>query len=285
LHGSNVKGDLSIPVNLWHSEIDKGQIGQVIQNLMINSIQAMPLGGTIEVMAKNISLRTGERPSLKEGKYVLFAIKDQGIGMSKDILPYVFDPFFTTKTQGHGLGLAISHSIIARHGGAIGVESEIEKGTTFTVYLPATDLRSKEDDKETEIKHVGVGRILLMDDEETVRKLLSTMLESFGYSVVAKANGVDTLTCFKVELDAQNSFAAIILDLTVPGGIGGREVAEEMRKVDLNVPIFVVSGYAADPIIANPQEFGVTASISKPFKRSELMEVLERHIGKGKATR
>src|SRR5208282_17231 len=103
------------------------------------------------------------------------------------------------------------------------------KGTTFTVYLPATDLRSKEDDKETEIKHVGVGRILLMDDEETVRKLLSTMLESFGYSVVAKANGVDTLTCFKVELDAQNSFAAIILDLTVPGGIGGREVAEEMR--------------------------------------------------------
>ncbi len=284
LHGSNVKASFLIQENLWHSEIDKNQIGQVIQNLMINAIQAMPLGGTIEVMARNASLRLREHPTLGEGDYVAFAIKDQGIGISKEILPHVFDPFFTTKIRGHGLGLAITHSIVTRHEGAISVESESGMGTTFTVYLPATDGQSQENEAKAEIEHVGVGKILVMDDEEMVRRLLSTMLESLGYTVIAKANGKETLDCFKAGLEEKDSFAAIVLDLTVPGGFGGKEVAEEMRKLDLNVPIFVVSGYAADPIIANPQEFGFTDSISKPFKRGGLMELLEKHIGKGKAT-
>jgi PAS domain S-box-containing protein len=282
LHGSNIKGRYAIDENLWLCNVDRNQIAQVIQNLILNAVQAMPMGGIIEIAATNVKRRGIERPTLKEGNYVAISVKDQGTGISEEMLPKIFDPFFTTKIKGHGLGLAISHSIISRHEGAIDAQSELGKGTTFTIYLPACDESCVENAETASISHKGTGRILVMDDEEPVRKLVSKMLQSFGYSVVSKENGNDTLDFFIKETKNKNAFAAMILDLTIPGGMGGKEVAQEIRKLDKEIPLFVASGYAGDPIIAQPQEYGFTASISKPFKIIELMEMLEKHMRKGK---
>ena len=281
-HGSNVRANLSLREDLWQCNVDKNQIGQVIQNLIINAIQAMPMGGEVQVTAENLRLAEEDVATLKKGDYVLVSVKDQGIGISEEMLSRIFDPFFTTKTQGHGLGLAISHSIITRHGGAIVVQSELGKGTTFDVYLPAIGEAGIENLKPTVIGHSGTGKILLMDDEEALRSLMSYMLESFGYSVIGKSNAKDTLDFFVQAKENGEDFAAVILDLTVPGGKGGKEVAQEIRKIDEEIPLFVSTGYAGDPILANPEEYGFTAGISKPFKMADLMEMLGKHIKKTK---
>jgi signal transduction histidine kinase/ActR/RegA family two-component response regulator len=280
--GSNVKCTVSVPPDLWPCFADRNQIGQVIQNLMINAIQAMPMGGTIEVLAANVSPQDGIQPGLgQEGNYVRISIKDQGIGIPEEMLPRVFDPFFTTKTKGHGLGLAISHSIISRHNGTLSVRSELGKGATFEIYLPACDGACMENDETVELSHRGTGRILVMDDEESVRNLVSRMLESFGYSVVSTENGREALASFVQETRDNGRFAAVILDLTVPGDLGGKGVAEEIRKLDRELPLFVASGYADDPVMANPEQYGITASLRKPFTRAELIEMLERHVSGG----
>jgi CheY-like chemotaxis protein len=240
------------------------------------------MGGEVQVTAENLRLAEEDVATLKKGDYVLVSVKDQGIGISEEMLSRIFDPFFTTKTQGHGLGLAISHSIITRHGGAIVVQSELGKGTTFDVYLPAIGEAGIENLKPTVIGHSGTGKILLMDDEEALRSLMSYMLESFGYSVIGKSNAKDTLDFFVQAKENGEDFAAVILDLTVPGGKGGKEVAQEIRKIDEEIPLFVSTGYAGDPILANPEEYGFTAGISKPFKMADLMEMLGKHIKKTK---
>jgi len=281
LHGSKIKNSYDLQENLWNCNIDRNQIGQVLQNVVINAMQSMPLGGTIEVSAKNAAVRAQEHPTLKEGAYIVVRIRDQGIGISKEMLSMIFDPFFTTKTEGHGLGLAISRSIIARHGGAISVESELGKGTTFAIYLPACKNGEAHDSERAEIRHAGEGVILVMDDDEAIRTVLSIMLESLGYTAICRENGKDTIEYFKAEAQAGIGITAVVLDLTVPGGIGGKEVAEELRKLNREVPIFVSSGYADDPVMANPRQYGITASLRKPFKMAELMEMLEKHMGKG----
>ncbi len=274
--GSKVKCDVAIPTDLWYCSVDKNQIGQVIQNLLLNAIQAMPMGGSIDVQAENTVL--DEHPTLKNGKYVVISVRDRGIGISQDMLPLIFDPFFTTKTQGHGLGLSITHSIVLRHDGAINVQSELGKGTTFLVYLPASDAHGAQDTEPGIRRHIGTGRVLVMDDEEEVRLLLSRMLQSFGYTVAAQESGTETIAVFMQETQAEKKFAAVILDLTIPGGIGGKEVAEAIRSVDREVPLFVASGYADDEVMANPQDYGFTASIAKPFRISDLSELLEKHL-------
>ncbi|MGA2763918.1 MAG: PAS domain S-box protein [Spirochaetia bacterium] len=286
LHGSNLRGSYDIQENLWNCDVDRNQVAQVIQNLVLNAIQAMPMGGTIEITAANRVLREKEHPTLKEGRYVAISVKDQGTGIPDEMLSRVFDPFFTTKTKGHGLGLAISHSIMSRHDGAIDVQSELGKSTTFTIYLPACGESREVNPGPASPRHVGAGRILVMDAEEPVRRLLSRMLQSFGYSVVGKESGKETTDIFIQERNNNHPFAAVILDLTIPGGPGGKEVAHEIRKHDQKVPLFVSSGYAGDPIIARPEEYGFTASISKPFKLAELAEMLEKHMaGHGPAAR
>ena len=276
--GSNVKCNVSLEDGLRNCSVDRNQIGQVIQNLMINAIQAMPMGGTIDVTAANATLREGDQPTLAHGEYVLITITDQGTGIPPQMLPRIFDPFFTTKPKGHGLGLAISHSIISRHGGTIDVRSELGKGTTFTVYLPACGDCGPMQGETREISHVGKGMILVMDDDEAVRKLLSLMLDLGLFRSVP--DGAATLDCFREDERNGKSLSAVILDLTIPGGMGGREVAAEVRKLDPEVPIFVSSGYAEDPIMANPTKYGITASLSKPFRKAELMEMLEKYMKK-----
>jgi PAS domain S-box-containing protein len=280
--GSNVVTHFDIPDGLWQCEVDKAQIGQVLQNLIINAVQAMPMGGKIAISAKNVIFQRKDQPTLKEGKYVLLSIKDGGIGIPKDMLPRIFEPFFTTKTIGHGLGLAVSYSIVKKHDGAIDVESELGKGTTFQVYLPACDETAIEKGKAGILEHKGTGRILVMDDEEDIRNLSKLILEELGYSVECTTNGKQAIDFYLQETNANRPIDAIILDLTIPGGIGGKEVVKEIRKLNAEIPIFVVSGYSNDPIMANPQVYGFTASIGKPFTQAELTMLLEKHMKKGK---
>jgi len=279
--GSRVKCGVAIPRDLWKCSADRNQIGQVIQNLLLNAIQAMPTGGAIAVSAHNEELKESDLPSLGAGRYVVISVQDEGIGISKEMLPLIFDPFFTTKTSGHGLGLSISHSIVLRHGGAINVHSTLGKGTTFQVFLPASDEECRDAPRTDAPAHRGSGRILLMDDEESVLRMVSRMLGAAGYTVLVKASGREALDSFFQERQAGTPFSAVILDLTIPGGMGGKEVAEAIRRVDQQTPLFVASGYAEDEILAHPGEYGFTASISKPFRAADLVALLETHAAQG----
>ncbi|MBI4978464.1 MAG: PAS domain S-box protein [Spirochaetes bacterium] len=276
--GSNVLCRCDIPDDLWQCDIDKNQVAQVIDNIVINAQQAMPGGGTIEIQARNIPHGRTEHSLLTDGNYVRISVKDNGIGIPKEILPRIFDPFYTTKSTGHGLGLATCYSIIKRHSGAIDIESEPGKGSTFHIYLPAvTDTVSTAPQERTTAAK-GSGTILIMDDEDVVLDTLGNMLEALGYTVICTGNGMEALERFLSERAAGRSCAAIILDLTVPGAMGGKDAAAEIRKTDPDIPVFVASGYADDPIIKNPTRYGFTASIGKPFQRTELAEMLERHV-------
>jgi len=278
LSGSNISCKYDVSDNLWYCIFDENQIGQVIDNLIINAQQAMPLGGTINVAVRNVLIPKNDHPILQEGMYVKISIRDSGIGISKDVLDRIFDPFFTTKEKGHGLGLATCYSIINRHKGHIEVQSEPGKGTTFHILLPATSKLKEKSVVNVLKEHKGKGTILVMDDEEVIRFVLSDMLNSFGYNVITKSNGKEVLEYLSSELKTQTNLAAMIFDLTIPGGVGGKEIIEEIGKLDLYVPVFVTSGYSEDPIMANPQKYGFSASIRKPFRKSDLIKILNENM-------
>jgi CheY-like chemotaxis protein len=257
---------------------DSNQISQVIDNIVINALHAMPMGGSIEITARNITVNSNELGSMAKGDYVQISIGDHGIGIPQELLSRIFDPFFTTKTKGHGLGLSTCYSIINRHGGAITVESEPGKGTIFHIYLPAT--------KEAEVKQAvppqpefrGKGTIIVMDDEESIRDMMARMLCSLGYDVKGVSNGEEVLMELERKIKIKDSVKAIILDLTIPGGMGGKEVVAKIRKLQGDIPVFVASGYAEDPVMQNPAEYGFTGSICKPFMKKELVELLAKHL-------
>jgi two-component system, cell cycle sensor histidine kinase and response regulator CckA len=276
LSGSSTSCSFEIAGNLWLCNIDKNQIGQIIDNIVINAHQSMPNGGAISATAVNISLKDKEHLTLPAGDYVKISIKDSGIGIPKEILPRIFDPFFTTKAKGRGLGLATCYSIIKRHSGAIDVESETGKGSTFHIYLPASKdsvLSSKEGPP---VNYKGSGTILLMDDEEIIREAIGEMLNSIGFSVVCKENGREAIDFFTAETRANRKFAGMIFDLTIQGGMGWKDVVKEIRKLNSDIPVFVASGYADDPVMKAPAEYGFTASICKPFTIIELTAMLEK---------
>lgn len=278
LSGASVSCGFDIQHDLWTCCFDKNQIGQVIDNLIINAQQAMPVGGAIELAARNITLAEKEHPLLPKGNYVKISVKDSGIGIPKEMISHVFDPFFTTKAKGHGLGLATCYSIIKRHGGCIDVESEPGKGSTFKVYLPAAVELPATDIKIPDKTHRGNGIFLIMDDESVIRETIGSMLQNLGYIVVCKDNGKEAVDFFAAEMRANRKIAGMIFDLTVPGGMGGKAAIEEIRKIDAEIPAFVASGYADDPVMKNPGEYGFMASICKPFRKSELSEMLNKHI-------
>ncbi|MBN1982206.1 MAG: PAS domain S-box protein [Chitinivibrionales bacterium] len=280
LSGSNVSCQFNIQKELWSCNFDKNQIGQVIDNIIINAQQAMPGGGTIEVSAENISFGEKAHITLSAGDYVKISVKDYGIGIPKEFLPHIFDPFYTTKAKGHGLGLTTCYSIIIRHGGCIDVESEPGKGSTFHIYLPAIKEAPPPSMQEAPAGHMGNGVFLVMDDEVAIRETIGGMLASFGYTVVFKENGKDAIDFFTKGYYADHKLVGMIFDLTIPGGIGGKEAIREIRKLNLNIPAFVVSGYAEDPVMADPAAFGFTASICKPFRITELAHLLSTHLKK-----
>lgn len=279
LSGSNISCRVSIAENVWPCNIDKNQIGQVIDNIVINAQQAMPDGGSIEISARNYSFGKREHPALSKGDFVKVSIKDSGIGIPKEIMPRIFDPFYTTKIKGHGLGLATCYSIVSRHGGCIDVESEPGKGSTFHVYLPASS-EAVVAKAAAVISHKGSGTIIVMDDEEVVRDTFRQMLEMLGYTVVCKNDGKEAIDFFINKTRADCQFTALIFDLTVPGGMGGMEAVAKIRKFDAGteIPIFVSSGYSDNSVMKNPVEYGFTASISKPFTLSELSEMLNKYL-------
>jgi PAS domain S-box-containing protein len=281
LSGSNVSCIFDIPDDLWPCDIDKNQIGQAIDNIVINAQQAMPLGGSLRISAANVSFAENEHAPLAKGDYVRLSFKDTGVGIPKDILPRIFDPFFTTKTKGHGLGLATCYSIVKRHYGVVEVESVPGEGSTFQIYLPASPTSTGKAEKTSGSRHRGSGIVLLMDDEEVIRDTVGDMLKKLGYSVVFAANGTEALRLIAEQEKSGKPFVAFFLDLTIPGGLGGRETLLEIRSRGSHVPAFVISGYAEDPVMAQPQDHDFTASICKPFKKSDLAELLEKYMGKG----
>jgi PAS domain S-box-containing protein len=284
LCGSNVSCCFDIAENLLSCNIDKNQISQIIDNIVINAQQAMPGGGAITISAKNIVLEIHEHFTLAPGDYVKISISDSGIGIPKEIVPRIFDPFYSTKTKGHGLGLTTCYSIINRHGGAIDVESEQGKGSTFHIYLPASK-KSGIVNAPSVVRHTGSGTIIVMDDEEVMRDSIRKMLEKLGYSVECKNNGKEVVEFFLNVTKNKHDISGLILDLTVPGGMGGKEAIAEIRKLNAKIPVFVTSGYADDPIIKNPAEYGFTASICKPFRKFELAEMFEKHLNPGHKAR
>jgi two-component system CheB/CheR fusion protein len=278
LSGSNISCLYDIQKELWLCNFDKNQIGQVIDNIVINAQQAMPSGGIIELTARNVRFAESEHPVLAQGEYVKLSIKDYGIGIPKEMLSKIFDPFFTTKAKGHGLGLATCYSIINRHHGSIEVQSQPGKGTTFHIYLPASNDPAIQKQTEIPEKHEGKGIFIVMDDEEVIRLTIEGMLTSFGYTVISFENGKDVIAWYTDALKKQEPVRGMIFDLTIPGGMGGKETINEIRKFDKNIPVFVSSGYADDPVMAHPDEYGFTASICKPFRMSDLMNMLNGHF-------
>ncbi len=276
--GSRTSCALDIEPGLWACNYDADQVAQVIDNILINAQQAMPGGGMITVTARNVGIGGEDSPALAPGRYVRLSIRDQGIGISVEHLPRIFDPFFTTKQQGSGLGLATSFSIIRQHGGHIQAESEPGKGSVFHIFLPASDAPAEARPAPEAVLAKGAGRILVMDDEEMLRETIGTMLKYHGYETVMAADGAEALRIFDASLSVGNPFAAVILDLTISGGMGGRETIAELRKKDRAIPVFVASGYAVDPILACPQDYGFTDSIAKPFSRKGLIEILCKYL-------
>lgn len=278
LSGSSVSSRVQVQENLWPCDLDKNQIGQVIDNLIINAQQAMPTGGIIAISAQNITLAAGEHVSLVAGNYVKLSIKDQGIGIPKEFLPRIFDPYYTTKTKGHGLGLATCYSIISQHDGWIDVESEPGRGTTFHLYLPASLESHLITEGESAVDHIGSGTFLIMDDEEVIGEVMKEVIESFGYTVMLTSRGEDAIDFCVAEAKANRTIAGMIFDLTIPGGMGGKEAIVEIRRTYPDTPAFVSSGYSVDPIMANPQDYGFNASLPKPFTIEELSDMLEKHL-------
>ncbi len=274
LRGSNVTHELTVPDDLWPVEIDVGQISQVIGNLVINGAQAMPEGGTVKVNAENLFLDTENGLPMQPGTYVKISIADQGIGISWEHLQKVFDPYFTTKQEGHGLGLAISNFIIKAHGGHISVESQMGVGTTFFIYLPASPEKTITKDVAEKRLITGHGRILLMDDEEIVRELVCEMLKNIGYDVTVAKDGAEVVELYKTAQETSQTFDAIITDLTVPGGMGGKEAVRKLTEIDPGAKVIISSGYSSDPVMADFRKYGFSGAIAKPYRIKELSEVL-----------
>ncbi len=278
LRGSKASCIFNIETNLWYADIDEAKISQVIGNILLNSIQAMPKGGLIEIFANNEIVPESNFLNMKPGKYVKVSIKDNGIGIPKDKLPYIFDPYFTTKEKGHGLGLASAYIIVKKHNGYIFAESEYGAGTTITFYLPATEERIviKEEQIEQSLLK-GKGKILLMDDEDDVRKAISGMLNKLGYKVEEAEEGKEALEKIKKALSIE-PFDVAILDLTIPGGYGAIEIIKDLLKYAPDIKPILMTGYTADKIINEYEKYGFKNIVIKPFRIETLSRILRKVI-------
>jgi len=275
LRGSNVKCEFDLPADLWLVELDEGQISQVLNNLLINADQAMPEGGIINIHAENVHIGSNMVPSLKEGDYVSVSVKDQGSGISEKYLTKIFDPYFSTKHKGHGLGLATAYSIVNKHHGLLEVDSELGKGAEFRFCLPASLQNEVRQASVGEDIHIGKGFVLLMDDEEVIREVGKKMLEHMGYHVKTASDGRQTIELYSMAMQDNIPFDAVIMDLTVPGGMGGKETMEKLLNIDPSATVIVSSGYANDPIMSNYKQYGFSGMVPKPYKIEDLSNILK----------
>ncbi len=280
LCGSNVKCEYLFSDDIWPVEADEGQLSQVINNLIINAFQAMPNGGVIYISGRNIELGNETSVPLPEGKYVKIEFRDTGEGIPEEYLSRIFDPYFTTKEKGSGLGLATSYSIIKKHGGYIGVESPPQEGATFYIYLPSPVSKAEEEISQPEKIYNGKGRILLMDDEETIRNTTPKILAHLGYKTAVAKDGAELLELYTKAQQSGDSFDAVIMDLTVPGGLGGKETIGKLMKIDPGVKAVLSSGYSDDRILLNYRRYGFKGVVIKPYKMEELSATLHQIIAR-----
>ncbi len=268
LRGSNVRCELEIASGLWRVHADSGQIGQVIHNLLLNAAQAMPGGGVVRVVCSNSEVTANELAQVEPGPYVVLSVEDHGVGIQKENLQRIFDPYFTTKGDGAGLRLASAYSIVKKHGGAFQVESDPERGTKIRVYLPAlTSTADAEEvpDAPPARSFSGAGRILVMDDEESIQRAANNILTVFGYEVTLAADGEAAIALFRRAAASSAGFDLVIMDLTVPAGMGGKEATAKLIEIEPDVKVVVSSGYSSDPVMASYREHGFCDVLPKPF--------------------
>jgi CheY-like chemotaxis protein len=283
LSGSNVGSEIWLAADLWRVDVDVGQLGQVIRNLVLNAREAMPSGGVVSLRAENVVLSPGIGPALPPGEYVQIRVADQGCGIPPEVLPKIFDPYFSTKLRGTqkgmGLGLTICHSVVQKHTGAITVESTPATGTTFHVFLPA----SRQPFTESRLARPEPGRrqgkILVMDDEQVVRTNLGRVLKQMGYETELAADGATAVELYAKARQGGRCFDAAILDLTVRGAMGGREAVRALRELDPAVRAVVMSGHSDDEVMQEYSQHGFKGALTKPFDREALLDVLARVLG------
>lgn len=279
LRGSNVNCEFHFADELWPIEIDEGQIHQVVNNLVINAVQAMPEGGTLEVRAVNMVVSKTQGLPLGAGRYVKISVTDDGPGIPQEHMGKIFDPYFTTKKKGSGLGLATCYSVIKKHDGYINAKSEVGTGTSFFFYLPALVKFSAAKDSEEECRPPAKGRILVMEDEELVRDLASELLRVLGYEAGFAKDGTETIAVYENALRSGRPFDAVIMDLTIPGGMGGKETILRLLRIDPAVKAIVSSGYSNDPVMAEHEFHGFKGVLPKPYNGDDLSSVLKQVLG------
>jgi CheY-like chemotaxis protein len=282
LSGSNVDCQLSMPDDLWQLEIDRGQIDQVINNLIINAQQAMPGGGTIEVQAENVviddnaSEGTSAYLPLSPGKYVRISIKDHGVGIPPENLDKIYDPYFSTKENGTGLGLTICYSILRKHNGLILAKSRVNYGTSFHMYLPASEKKKiVQQPEQPKKKLIGSGKVLVMDDEEVIRNTAGNILKIIGYTVAFAKDGLEAIELYKNAMAEGIPFDVVLMDLTIPGGVGGKDAIKKLHAIDPDVKAIVSSGYSNDPVMANYEKYGFCGVVSKPYLVDDLNRAIQ----------
>ncbi|HEY3755031.1 MAG TPA: ATP-binding protein [Opitutaceae bacterium] len=275
-HGSNVRREYSIGPDLWPANIDRAQIGRVVHNLVLNAAQAMPDGGVVQVSLANITISAGEIPTLSPGRYIKLTISDNGRGIEREHLSRIFEPYFTTKTRNHGLGLATVHSIVKKHQGHVSVDSQLGAGTTFQMWLPAAEGPALPKLSQKRSAPSGVLRILFMDDEEPIRRAAKGLFGRLNHEVTLVGDGAEAVREYRTAFTAGTPYDVVVLDLTVPGGMGGRAAMEELRAIDPEVRAIVSSGYSSDPVMANFEEFGFSAVVAKPYDIKALVEAIHQ---------
>ena len=278
LHGSNVACSYHFKDDLWLVDIDTGQIGQVIQNLVINACHAMPNGGNINIRCSNVMDVNTDNPAVfLSGPHIKISIQDEGTGIPQNIMDKIFDPFFTTKDQGSGLGLATTHSIIKKHKGQITVTSNPAQGSCFTIFLPASSNREKKVEKKSSLPSTpGHLNFLVMDDEEMIRAATRDMLFSLGHDAFLAKNGEEAISAYRRFLDQDRPFDLVIMDLTVPGGMGGVAATQKIIAMHPDAKIILVSGYSNDSVVSRYKEYGFCAAISKPYGMDDLISTLNQ---------
>jgi PAS domain S-box-containing protein len=283
LRGTHSRSEFLFGADLWPAEIDPGQISQVVANLVVNADQAMPNGGTLRVSCDNFTYHSDTAPNVPDllpGDYIRIAIRDEGVGIPENCLKRIFDPYFTTKPKGNGLGLATTYSIIKNHNGLICVDSQIHFGSTFTLYLPASQHQEIPVEPPRQLNQVisGTGRILIVDDEEAIRTLVEFTLERLGYQVTQAESALEGVDIYRQKLEVGERFDAVILDLTLPGGMGGKEALKKLIEIDPTVNAIVSSGYALDATMSRYQDYGFRGVIAKPYEAAELGKIVHEVI-------
>ena len=275
LSGSSVVAQYSIPNDLWQVQADPGQISQVISNLVINAQHAMPTGGALTINAKNIPASK----SKNERDTIVLTIGDSGIGMSQEVQSKIFDPYFTTKTDGNGLGLSMVYSIIDKHKGSISVESTPGKGTTFSIVLRARNSAHHKTELPltTSVNESSNGlKILLIEDDHVLQDVLTGILCEIGHSVDVTSEGKTGTALYQKTFNSTAPYQLVISDLTIPGGMGGKEAVQKILEIDPSAKVIATSGYAMDPIMAQYEDFGFKGRIAKPFRLQDVQGEIER---------